>query len=120
MKKHLEHDVRTHRQCYERAAEMFEEHRTNLARLVETELPQLEEHLEAAGAAWTPGRKLPKNGSVLNAPGEAVARRFRPEPAMRGGEPSSTRGVFGRTSCWPPPAKRSLPSPRRSICAPSR
>jgi hypothetical protein len=30
-----------------------------LAAVLETELPALEAELEAAGAPWTPGRKLP-------------------------------------------------------------
>ena len=31
-----------------------------LAKLLETDLPALEAELEAAGAPWTPGRKLPR------------------------------------------------------------
>ena len=31
-----------------------------LTRLLETEIPALEAQLEAAGAPWTPGRKLPR------------------------------------------------------------
>ncbi len=50
----------THRQSYERAAEMYEEVRSELARLAETELRKLEEELEAAGAPYTPGRKIAK------------------------------------------------------------
>jgi hypothetical protein len=50
----------THRQSYERAAEMFEVIRSELSRLVETELRALEEQLEAAGAPYTPGRKIGK------------------------------------------------------------
>ena len=47
----------THRQSFEHAAEMFEEIRVELTRLVETELQALEEQLETAGAPYTPGRK---------------------------------------------------------------
>ncbi len=50
----------THRESYERAAEMYEEVRAELTRLVETELRTLEEELEAAGAPYTPGRKIAK------------------------------------------------------------
>jgi hypothetical protein len=42
------------------AAEMYEEARAELTRLVETELRALEEQLEAAGAPYTPGRKIAK------------------------------------------------------------
>ena len=31
----------------------------DIARVLEAELPELEARLEAAGAPWTPGRKLP-------------------------------------------------------------
>jgi hypothetical protein len=39
---------------------MFEEVRSELSRLVEMELRALEERLEAAGAPYTPGRKIAK------------------------------------------------------------
>ena len=41
------------------ASEQFESFRQELSQALETELPQLESKLEAAGAAWTPGRVLP-------------------------------------------------------------
>jgi hypothetical protein len=33
---------------------------TELSRLLEVDLPRFEAELEAAGAPWTPGRKIPK------------------------------------------------------------
>ena len=51
--------TQTHRRNYEYAAEAFEELLPELRAIVEEELVQLEEALEAAGAPWTPGRKIP-------------------------------------------------------------
>ncbi|MGH7540209.1 MAG: WD40/YVTN/BNR-like repeat-containing protein [Gemmatimonadota bacterium] len=49
----------THRRQYEIAAEQFTEVHDDLRQLIETDLPALEERLEAAGAPWTPGRGVP-------------------------------------------------------------
>ena len=49
----------THRQSYEIAARDFEEVRPALRALIDTDLSQLEADLEAAGAPWTPGRRIP-------------------------------------------------------------
>jgi hypothetical protein len=38
----------------------FGELSADLLTLLETDLPRLEAELEAAGAPWTPGRKLPR------------------------------------------------------------
>jgi hypothetical protein len=49
----------THRRNYEIAATAFAAVLTELRRLVEVDLRELEEKLEAGGAPWTPGRGLP-------------------------------------------------------------
>lgn len=49
----------TERRAYETAADLFEPVLADLTRLMEQDLPALEEKLEAAGAPWTPGR-LPR------------------------------------------------------------
>ena len=49
----------THRRNLEIARTDFDGFRTDLAAVLETTLPQLEAALEAAGAPWTPGRRLP-------------------------------------------------------------
>jgi hypothetical protein len=50
----------SHRKNYEIAAAEFEAALESLRPLLERDLPGLHETLEAAGAPWTPGRKLPK------------------------------------------------------------
>ena len=50
----------THRQNLEWAQTAFDSFRQELKRLVEVDIPGLEAELEAAGAPWTPGRKLPR------------------------------------------------------------
>jgi hypothetical protein len=49
----------THRQNVEIAATDFAALRRDLTAILETELPALESALEAAGAPWTPGRRIP-------------------------------------------------------------
>jgi len=49
----------SHRQNYEIAAAEFEAALASLRPALERELPALHEKLEAAGAPWAPGRKLP-------------------------------------------------------------
>lgn len=49
----------THRRNLEIARTDFDGFRTDLTAVLETTLPQLEAALEAAGAPWTPGRRLP-------------------------------------------------------------
>ena len=49
----------SHRQNYEIAAAEFEAALASLRPLLEHDLPALHETLEAAGAPWAPGRKLP-------------------------------------------------------------
>ncbi len=49
----------THRRNLEIARSDFAEMRQVLVELIETTLPELEAALEAAGAPWTPGRRLP-------------------------------------------------------------
>jgi photosystem II stability/assembly factor-like uncharacterized protein len=49
----------SHRQNYEIAADEFTEAMKALRPLLERDLPALHETLEAAGAPWAPGRKLP-------------------------------------------------------------
>jgi hypothetical protein len=51
--------TKTQRDTLALAGEQFEAFRGELAEALETELPALEEELEAAGAVWTPGRALP-------------------------------------------------------------
>lgn len=50
----------THQRNYEIAAEEFEVVLEQLRQLVEVDLKQLEDEMEAAGAPWTPGRGVPK------------------------------------------------------------
>jgi photosystem II stability/assembly factor-like uncharacterized protein len=50
----------THRGSYELAAESYEAVAGSLRQLIDTDLPELEEELEAAGAPWTPGRRIPR------------------------------------------------------------
>ena len=49
----------THRRQVEIAREEFEALHTELAQLIETDLPALGAKLEAAGVPWTPGRGVP-------------------------------------------------------------
>jgi hypothetical protein len=49
----------THRRSLEIAQQELGELRTALSQLVETDLPALEDRMEAAGVAWTKGRKVP-------------------------------------------------------------
>ena len=50
----------SHRKNYEIAAAEFEAALKNLHPLLDRDLPALHETLEAAGAPWAPGRKLPQ------------------------------------------------------------
>ncbi len=50
----------THRRNYEIAAQEFGELHDELRQLIERDLVTLEDRLEAAGAPWTPGRRLPR------------------------------------------------------------
>ncbi len=50
----------SHRQNYEIAAAEFEAALASLRPLLERDLPALHDTLEAAGAPWAPGRKLPR------------------------------------------------------------
>ena len=50
----------SHRKNYEIAAAEFEEALKALRPLLEHDLPALHDTLEAAGAPWAPGRKLPR------------------------------------------------------------
>ncbi len=52
--------TRTHRRNYEIAAEEFAVVLEKLRTLIEKDLRELEEAMEAAGAPWTPGRGVPK------------------------------------------------------------
>jgi hypothetical protein len=49
----------THRRNLEIAREDFAAYRQDLTRLVDDELLQVESALEAAGAPWTPGQRIP-------------------------------------------------------------
>ena len=49
----------THRRNLEIAQEAFAVFSQDLTRVIEGDLVQLEADLEAAGAPWTPGRRLP-------------------------------------------------------------
>jgi photosystem II stability/assembly factor-like uncharacterized protein len=51
--------TQTHRQAYQIAAEEFSEIYDDLRQLIETDLPALQDRLEAAGVPWTPGRGMP-------------------------------------------------------------
>ncbi len=48
-----------HRNVFESAKAEFNALKSNLARLVESDLPALERQLDAAGLPWTPGRGVP-------------------------------------------------------------
>jgi photosystem II stability/assembly factor-like uncharacterized protein len=50
----------TQKQSFETAATEYAAVKAELKTLLETSIPQLETELEAAGAPWTPGRKLPR------------------------------------------------------------
>jgi photosystem II stability/assembly factor-like uncharacterized protein len=50
----------SHRRNYEVAKEQFEKALAALRPILESELPALFEKLDAAGAPWTPGRRLPR------------------------------------------------------------
>ena len=50
----------THRRSLDIAQELLEQMRGDIAQLVEVDIPALEERLEAAGVAWTTGRKVPQ------------------------------------------------------------
>ena len=52
----------THRESFEIARDGFAELAAELETLVETDLPALEERLDAAGVPWTPGRGVPDAG----------------------------------------------------------
>jgi hypothetical protein len=49
----------TMRQSLEIATTDFSVFRRDLSALIDAEIPALEEALEAAGAPWTPGRRIP-------------------------------------------------------------
>ena len=51
--------TRTQRDAYRYAGEAFTVLLVDLRRLVEVDLVALEEKLEAIGAPWTPGRRIP-------------------------------------------------------------
>ena len=50
----------THERSLEIAQELLEQLRTDVAQLADVDIPELEERLEAAGVAWTTGRKVPQ------------------------------------------------------------
>jgi photosystem II stability/assembly factor-like uncharacterized protein len=50
----------THRRNVEIAGQEFEGILADLQQLVEVDIPALEDDLEAAGAPWTPGRRIPR------------------------------------------------------------
>ena len=50
----------TQRQSLEVAESEYAPVKAELKTILETDIPQLEAELEAAGAPWTPGRKLPR------------------------------------------------------------
>ena len=50
----------THQRSLEIAQELLEALRADVAQLADSDLPELEERLEAAGVAWTKGRKVPQ------------------------------------------------------------
>lgn len=50
----------THRQNYQMAADAYGAVLAEIKQVIETDLVAFEEKLEAAGAPWTPGRKLPQ------------------------------------------------------------
>jgi hypothetical protein len=49
----------THRESFAIAGEEFAELRRDLDRLIDVDLPALEDRLDAAGVPWTPGRGVP-------------------------------------------------------------
>jgi len=49
----------THRKGYRIAAGLFEALLPRMRQVIDGELPELEQALEAAGAPWTPGRRMP-------------------------------------------------------------
>ena len=52
--------TQTHRESLAVAAEQLASVQQTLQQLIETDLSEIEQRLEAAGAPWTPGRKLPR------------------------------------------------------------
>ena len=50
-----------HREMYSTAKLAFAELKSELNQLVESELPDLERRLDAAGLPWTPGRGVPSD-----------------------------------------------------------
>jgi hypothetical protein len=50
----------THQKGFEKSAEIFSRMLPEMRRVIEVELPALEEEMESAGAPWTPGRRLPR------------------------------------------------------------
>ncbi len=59
--------TQTQRDAYRNAGEKFVEVLAELRTLIETDLKQLEDKLEKAGAPWTPGR-IPEWGLRTHAP----------------------------------------------------
>jgi len=51
--------TKTHRRQYELAAQQFGELLGSMRELIEVDIQRLEDAMEAAGAPWTPGRKIP-------------------------------------------------------------
>ena len=49
----------THMQQYDIVLQEYEEVADQLTEMIETDIPALNEKLDEAGAAWTPGRKIP-------------------------------------------------------------
>ena len=49
----------THREVFGIAKRAFDELRSELNKVVRTEIPELEDRLESAGVPWTPGRAVP-------------------------------------------------------------
>jgi hypothetical protein len=52
--------TQSHRRCLEIAGQEYEAVAGDLRQLVEQQIPELEQKLEAAGAPWTPGRAIPE------------------------------------------------------------
>ncbi len=52
--------TQTHRESLATAANQLDSVQQGLARLIETDLASIEQRLDAAGAPWSPGRKLPE------------------------------------------------------------
>ena len=60
--------TQTHRQAYQIAAEQFQQLRSQLSPLLDVELVQLKQKLDAAGVPWTAGRLIPpRSGSTASA-----------------------------------------------------